>query len=130
MEFIQIKETCLYVRDLTRTKDFYAGKLGLEVIGEVAGRHVFFRAGTSVLLCFIAAESAESKILPPHFGQGHLHLAFEVSPSDYTARKSEIEKLGIPIETEYEWGRGYYSFYFRDPDQHVLEIVMTGMWEK
>lgn len=130
MEFIQIKETCLYVQDLAQTKDFYAGKLGLEVIGEVAGRHVFFRAGTSVLLCFIAAASAKSEILPPHFGHGHLHLAFEVSPADYATRKTEIEKLGIPIETEYDWGKGYYSFYFRDPDQHVLEIVMTGMWEK
>ena len=130
MEFVQIKETCLYVRDLVRTKAFYAGKLGLEVIGEVAGRHVFFRAGTSVLLCFISDEAAKSEVLPPHFGHGHLHLAFEVSSTDYAARKAEITKLGIPIESEYDWGQGYYSFYFRDPDQHVLEIVMTGMWEK
>ena len=130
MQFVRIKETCLYVQDLQQTKGFYQGKLGLEVIGEVAGRHVFFRAGESVLLCFIPAESAKSKILPPHFGQGNLHVAFEVSPNDYTTRKAEIEKLGIAIETEYDWGRGYFSFYFRDPDQHVLEVVMTGMWEK
>jgi len=130
MQFIRIKETCLYVQDLQRTKNFYQGKLGLEVIGEVAGRHLFFRAGESVLLCFIAEESAKSKMVPPHFGQGNMHLAFEVSPSDYAARKAEIEHLEIAIEMEYEWSRGYFSFYFRDPDQHVLEVVMTGMWEK
>jgi len=130
MQFIRIKETCLYVQDLQQTKLFYNGKLGLEVIGEVAGRHVFFRAGESVLLCFIATESAKSQMVPPHFGRGNMHLAFEVSPGDYPARKAEIEQLGISIEMEYEWGRGYHSFYFRDPDQHVLEIVMTGMWEK
>jgi len=130
MQFIRIKETCLYVQDLQRTKSFYQGKLGLEVIGEVAGRHLFFRAGESVLLCFIAEESAKSQMVPPHFGQGNLHLAFEVSPADYLARKAEIENMGIAIEMEYDWGRGYFSFYFRDPDQHVLEVVMTGMWEK
>jgi len=130
MQFIRIKETCLYVQDLQQTKLFYNGKLGLEVIGEVAGRHVFFRAGESVLLCFIAAESAKSQIVPPHFGQGNMHLAFEVSPCDYPARKTEIEQLGISIEMEYDWGRGFHSLYFRDPDQHVLEIVMTGMWDK
>ncbi|PIQ22113.1 MAG: glyoxalase [Cytophagales bacterium CG18_big_fil_WC_8_21_14_2_50_42_9] len=130
MQFVRIKETCLYVQDLQQTKDFYQGKLGLKVIGEVAGRHLFFRAGESVLLCFIAAESAKSQMVPPHFGQGNMHLAFEVSPADYAVRKTEIENLGIPIEMEYDWGRGFLSFYFRDPDQHVLEIVMTGMWEK
>ena len=130
MQFIRIKETCLYVRDLHQTKLFYQGKLGLEVIGEVPGRHIFFRAGESVLLCFIAEESAKSHLVPPHFGQGNMHLAFEVSPADYAVRKAEIEKLGIPIELEYNWGRGFLSFYFRDPNQHVLEVVMTGMWEK
>ena len=129
MQFQGIKETCLYVNDLARTKDFYHGKLGLEVIGEVPGRHVFFRVGTSVLLCFIAATAQQSKILPPHFGQGNLHLAFETTPQDYAVRKAEIIALNIPIELEYDWGKGFQSFYFRDPDGHLLEVVMSGMWE-
>lgn len=129
MEFRAIKETCLYVQDLARTKEFYHQKLGLEVIGEVAGRHIFFRVGTSVLLCFISAAARQSTILPPHFGQGHLHLAFEISPQDYPNRKAEIAALGIAIELEYNWGRDFFSFYFRDPDNHLLEVVMSGMWE-
>ena len=129
MQFRGIKETCLYVQDLDRTKEFYHGCLGLDLIGEVTGRHVFFRVGSSVLLCFISAASQQSKILPPHYGQGNLHLAFEVAPPDYDSRKGEIEALGIPIELEYDWGRGFRSFYFRDPDGHLLEVVMTGMWE-
>ncbi|MGV3586726.1 MAG: VOC family protein [Adhaeribacter sp.] len=129
MQFLGIKETCLYVQDLARTKNFYHNCLGFEIIGEVPSRHVFFRVGTSVLLCFIAAASQQSKLLPPHFGQGNLHLAFETTIQDYVARKAEIEALGIPIELEYDWGRGFYSFYFRDPDGHLLEVVMRGMWE-
>ncbi|MBB6611085.1 VOC family protein [Pontibacter sp. Tf4] len=130
MDILKIKETCLYVTDLEQTKAFYNGLLKFDVIGELPGRHVFFRAGSSVLLCFIAETSAKSKKLPPHFGSGQLHLAFEVSKQNYSATKTTIAGAGIPIEQEYDWGSGYLSFYFRDPDQHLLEVVMEGMWEK
>ena len=130
MDFVKIKETCLYVRELERTRSFYEGKLGFAVIGEVQGRHVFFRVGSSVLLCFIAEAAKAAKLLPPHHGQGQLHVAFETEPENYEAWKQKIKKAEIPIEQEYEWGRGFCSFYFRDPDAHLLEVVMTGMWEK
>lgn len=130
MDIIKIKETCLYVTDLSRTKAFYNGLLKFKVIGEVPGRHVFFRAGGSVLLCFIAEAASKQGTLPPHFGNGQLHLAFEVSKSHYQRTKAEVIKVGIPIEQEYDWGGGFLSFYFRDPDEHLLEVVMEGMWER
>ena len=120
----------MYVRDLDATRQFYAGKLGLEIIGEVKNRHVFFRAGKSVLLCFDPEASKKGETLPPHYGSGHLHLAFEVSPDRYEDQKTIIKALGIDIEHEHEWPNELKSFYFRDPDNHLLEIVMTGMWEK
>ncbi|WP_242927611.1 VOC family protein [Pontibacter vulgaris] len=130
MEIRKIKETCLYVADLERSKAFYKGLLHLEIIGEVKGRHVFFRAGESVLLCFIAAQSRRKGKLPPHFGSGHLHLAFEVKKQDYQPYKTKLLETGIKLEQEFDWGQGYLSFYFRDPDQHLLEVVMEGMWER
>jgi catechol 2,3-dioxygenase-like lactoylglutathione lyase family enzyme len=130
MDIIKIKETCLYVSDLAKTKAFYNDLLNFEVIGEVPGRHVFFRVGSSVLLCFIAEASRKPGSLPPHFGSGELHLAFEVSKESYAATKATIETAGIPIEQEYDWGSGFLSFYFRDPDKHLLEVVMDGMWER
>lgn len=130
MEIKKIKETCLYVAELERTRHFYQEKLGLEVIGEVKGRHIFFRAGSSVLLCFIPEISKRGGTLPPHFGSGQLHLAFEVAPEEYENWKEKIKNSDIPIEQEYDWGKGFLSFYFRDPDQHLLEVVMEGMWEK
>lgn len=130
MEIIKIKETCLYVTDLNKTRAFYEKLLKFKVIGEVPGRHIFFRAGSSVLLCFISEEAKKGGNLPPHFGNGQLHLAFEVSKANYTHTKQEIEKAGIQVEQEYDWGSGYLSFYFRDPDQHLLEVVMEGMWER
>jgi catechol 2,3-dioxygenase-like lactoylglutathione lyase family enzyme len=130
MEIKKIKETCLYVTDLERSRSFYENKLGLPVIGEVKGRHIFFRAGASVLLCFIPDMSKKGGTLPPHYGSGQLHLAFEVSREDYGSWKNKVEEAGISIEQEYDWGRGYLSFYFRDPDKNLLEVVMEGMWDK
>lgn len=128
MKFRQIKETCLYVKDLGRTTHFYTTILELPVIGEVEGRHIFFRAGNSVLLCFNAEATKESKDLPPHFGQGQLHLAFECEANEYVRWKERLEQAGIIIEHEQNWPNARKSCYFRDPDQHLLEIVMPGMW--
>ena len=83
-----------------------------------------------MLLCFLPEASRKGGTLPPHFGSGQLHLAFEVSRDDYQNWKSKILEEGIAVEQEYDWGRGFLSFYFRDPDQHLLEVVMEGMWEK
>lgn len=129
MDIIQIKETCLYVKDLEASKDFYNQKLSFEVIGEVAGSHVFFRVGTSVLLCFNSETSKEKENPPPHFAYGHQHIAFEVSPAEYDTWKANIQKLGIQIIQEQEWSNNLQSFYFLDPDKHVLEIIPVGIWD-
>lgn len=129
MQINQIKETSLYVEDLERTEQFYSGKLNLEVIGKSEGRHIFFRAGSSVLLCFIAEATRRDENLPAHFGEGNLHIAFEVPKEQYEEVKAEVQSSGIQIEHEQEWGKEFRSFYFRDPDGHSLEIVAEGMWD-
>ncbi len=127
MKVTQIKETCLYVKDIDRTEVFYHGVLGFALISKDPGNYVFFRAGSSVLLCFIAAATRNQEEIPPHYGEGKLHLAFEVKQKDYAATKKEIEEKGITITHEHEWKKGK-SFYFEDPDGHVLEIVSEGLW--
>lgn len=127
--FRQIKETCLYVSDLDKTEDFYQKKIGLPVISKVAHRHIFFRAGSSVLLCFLAEVTKNEKNLPPHFAYGKQHIAFEASPEDYLKWRKIIQEEGIKITHEQDWKEGLKSFYFEDPDGHVLEIVPAGIWE-
>ena len=129
MKFSQIKETCLYIQDIDQSYDFYKGLLGLEVIGRAEGRHIFFRAGASVLLCFIA-ENSKTKTSPPaHYAEGKQHYAFEVTKEEYKETKEEIISLGIEIIDELVWKSGQESFYFNDPDGHVLEVVPKGVWE-
>ncbi len=43
--------------------------------------------------------------------------------------KGWIRSINIEIEHEQHWYDDYYSFYFRDPDGHSLEIVPEGMWD-
>ena len=129
MNILSIKETCIYVKDLERTKEFYSGKLGLPLISLVPGRHVFFRAGSSVLLCFLAEETLKETILPPHGATGKIHFAFEVNREEYPLSLKQVMDLGIEILHEHSWKNGIHSFYFHDPDGNAVEIIEQGLWE-
>ena len=129
LKITQIKETCIYVNDLERTKEFYHKKLRLPVISFMENRHIFFRAGSSVLLCFNPEATMDEEKLPPHYGSGHLHFAFEVEREAYEDAKKFILDQNIIITHEENWGSGIKSFYFNDPDNHVVEIVMKGLWD-
>lgn len=129
MKFIGIKETAIYIKDLDATQNFYHGKLGMKVKGRIEGQHVFFEAGRSLLLCFITEKAKNTHGLPSHGAEGCIHFALEVEPDQYTEAKIEVLKQGISIEHEQEWAHGLLSFYFRDPDGHLVEIIQSGIWE-
>lgn len=129
MEFKGIKETCIYSTDLEASKFFYHDQLGLEIISYVLGRHIFFRVGYSVLLVFNPNDAQQKTSPPAHHGQGKLHFAFEVSPEDYLGWKDKVKRLDIEIIDEVTWQSGQESFYFNDPDGHVLEIIPEGVWD-
>lgn len=129
MDFTQIKESCLYVHDLDRSQEFYEKLLGLPLISRVPDRHVFFRVGPSVLLCFLASATKAETVLPPHFAEGKQHIAFEVEIKDYEQVKATLVAKGITVTHRQIWKGTLESFYFEDPDGHVLEIVPTGLWE-
>ena len=130
LNFIKIKETCLYVHDLNRIKQFYHETLELPIIHYEPGKHIFFRLGSSVLLCF-NPEDSKMKVTPPaHFGGGKQHIAFEVSNADYASVKEEIKSRDIIITDEVIWKSGEESFYFEDPEGNVLEIIPDkGIWD-
>jgi len=129
MNFTRIKETCIYTTDLVSAKKFYHERLGLSIIGEQEGKHIFFRAGTSVLLCFNPNDSRLKKSPPSHFSEGKYHFAFEVPAAEYEYHKQQIAEKGIPIIETLVWKNGQESFYFNDPVGNVVEIVPDGIWD-
>lgn len=129
MQFKQIKETCLYIRDLEKAREFYHERLGMPEISYVEGKHLFLRVGQSVLLLFNPDDSRQKTSPPPHYGGGRQHVAFEVSAEDYNSAKAEMSEKGIAIIDTVVWKNGDESFYFNDPEGNVLEILGGGgLW--
>ncbi|HEX4167075.1 MAG TPA: VOC family protein [Bryobacteraceae bacterium] len=127
-----VLETALYVSDLDRSAGFYEEMFGFPVIHSendrmralsVAGRQVLllFRVGGSTE----GAESPSGKI-PPHDGQGRLHLAFAVAENQLQSWREWLHDKDIAIESEVDCGGR--SLYFRDPDGHLLELISPGCW--
>lgn len=128
-----ILESALYVDDLAAAEAFYGGLLGLERIGRVEGRHVFFRCGPGVLLIFdpwateVVVPGAPLPV-PTHGARGPGHLAFAAEPLGIEAWRERLGTLGIAIEAEVAWPQGGHSLYFRDPAGNSLEVAEARIW--
>ena len=126
-------ETALYVDDLARSQAFYQDLLGFTVAMAPIDRMVVLNiTDDQVLLLFKKGGSAEATVLPfgtipPTDGDGHLHVAFGVSPSDIDAWERRLRDAGIDVESRIDWPEGGRSLYFRDPDGHAIELK-TSNW--
>ncbi len=129
-----VVETCLYSRDLPRSVRFYRDRLGLRLLESGERLCVFSVADKQVLLIFRSGEehspiSTPGGMIPPHEAAGQLHLAFAISREDFAAWEKHLIASGIAIESKVDWPRGGQSLYFRDPDEHLVELVTPGIWE-
>lgn len=135
-----ILESALYVTDLDAAEAFYADVLGLEKIGGVANRHVFFKCGSGVLLLFNAEATRQPPApdarlpVPPHGTTGHGHLCFAATADEIESWKTRLEAKNIAIEADFHWppkpgqARGGRSIYFRDPSGNSLEFAEPRIW--
>ena len=126
-------ETALYVDDLARSLEFYRGLFGFTVAMEPVDRMVALHVtDEQVLLLFKKGASREAIVspfgtIPPHDGDGHLHVAFGVRPTDIDAWERRLRGAGVEIESVIDWPEGGRSLYFRDPDDHAIELK-TSNW--
>jgi catechol 2,3-dioxygenase-like lactoylglutathione lyase family enzyme len=129
-----ILESALYVTDLPAAEAFYTDILGLDLLGKVDGRHLFFRCGLGVLLIF----NAEATKVPPppgarlqvpaHGTVGEGHLCFAASADEIVRWKAHLEAEKIAIEAEFEWPQGGRSIYIRDPSGNSIEFAEPKIW--
>ncbi|ESZ04741.1 MAG: glyoxalase/bleomycin resistance/extradiol dioxygenase family protein [Mesorhizobium sp.] len=129
-----ILESALYVTDLDAAEKFYTDVLGLDLLGKVDGRHLFFRCGDGVLLIFNAeatkvppAPDARLKV-PPHGTVGDGHLCFAASADEIVRWRAHLERKKIAIESEFEWPQGGRSIYVRDPSGNSIEFAEPRIW--
>jgi catechol 2,3-dioxygenase-like lactoylglutathione lyase family enzyme len=128
-----ILETCLDVTDLRRSRNFYADLFGYAVM-RCDDRFCAFSVGErQVLLLFVRGSDPEGTLLPfgmipPHGTSGRAHIGFSISSEGLPAWRERLSQRGISIESSFNWPTGGTSIYFRDPDDHLLELVTPGVW--
>jgi catechol 2,3-dioxygenase-like lactoylglutathione lyase family enzyme len=126
-------ETALYVDDLQRARAFYQDVLGLSPLTSDSRFLAFDVGGRSVLLLFHRGSTLQpvhlpGGTIPPHDGSGPIHVAFAIAADQLPAWEERLKEHNIAIEGRTDWPRGGHSVYFRDPDQHLLELVTPGVW--
>ena len=127
-------ETCLYVTDVARSRDFYTSVFGFEPMGGDDRIQPLAGAPGQVLILFRCGGTPEpiaigGGFIPPHDGGGEQHFAFGIAAEHYEDWKSFLEGLHISIESEVRWPQGGRSLYFRDPDRLVVELITAGVWK-
>jgi catechol 2,3-dioxygenase-like lactoylglutathione lyase family enzyme len=132
-EISGVLETALYVADIERSAQFYRALFGFEPMVQdqrfcamnVAGRQVLllFRRGSSA-----GALEVPGGLIPGHDGSGTTHLAFAIARSELDPWRERLAARGVALESTVHWPQGGVSLYFRDPDEHLLELVTPGLW--
>jgi catechol 2,3-dioxygenase-like lactoylglutathione lyase family enzyme len=131
-----VLESALYVVDLGRSIAFYQRVLGLPLASEPVARMCALRiTGDQVLLLFKKGGSTQATItpygtIPPTDGDGALHVAFSIPPSDFERWQDRLQVSGVGIESVVAWPEGGHSLYFRDPDNHLIELKTSNWYGK
>lgn len=128
-----IVETCLHVADLARSIEFYRSLFGWTVLVSDARMAALAVARGQVLLLFLQGGSENDMpvaggLIPGHGGSGRLHVAFGIPRTELESWKSRLEEASIPLAGTVHWPEGGVSLYFRDPDQHLVELATPGIW--
>lgn len=129
-----ILETCLYAADLARTAKFYRDVFGFPTLVEDARLISFAVTRNDVLILFLRGASLGGVQtpfgpVPEHDGTGPVHFAFSIAMEDLDEWRAHLAQHGIAIENETHWPLGGISLYFRDPDNHLVELATPGVWD-
>ncbi len=108
----------LYVRDIQKTKEFYADFLGMKVIQQLSGDNFVFlqpASGTAIALQDMSALPAGMQAQP-----GGIELNLEVDDVDAAYR--EWKEKGVEIVSDVaDMGAGRF-FQARDTEGYILSV--------
>lgn len=128
-----VLETSLYVGNLERARSFYQRLFGFEEFFTDERMCALGVPGEQVLLLFRRGATdvpapAPDGFIPPHRGEGPLHLCFAIPYGELARWESHLRENDVPIESRLSWPHGGTSLYFRDPDDNSLEVATPGLW--
>ncbi|WP_137700627.1 VOC family protein [Marimonas lutisalis] len=131
-----VLEAALYVDDLDAAAIFYGDLLRLEEVRRQDPRNLFYRAGATIVLLFVARETripprSDTELpVPPHGATGPGHLCFNVPADALDGWRARLENAGIEIEADFNWPGGARSIYVRDPAGNSVEFAEPKLWER
>lgn len=133
MKVSGILETALSVADPTASAAFYKRLFGFETLLDTDRLVALNVAGRDVLLLFKKGATEEPAplpggIIPGHGASGRSHLAFSITAEDIEPWQERLAGEGVAVESAVSWPGGARSLYFRDPDQHLIELITPGFW--
>jgi catechol 2,3-dioxygenase-like lactoylglutathione lyase family enzyme len=128
-----ILETAIHVEDVRNAAEFYQRLFGFGTLLESERLIALDVAGRSILLIFKEGATTDpfptpGGIIPGHRGVGSNHFAFSIGAEDVRYWQQQLEGAGVAIESEVKWPGGAQSIYFRDPDNHLVELITPGFW--
>ena len=129
----RVLETALYVADLDESQAFYERVFGFAVMLRDHRMCALAVPGRQALLLFKLGGSVNPSetpygTIPPHDGHGRQHICFSINLGNFNEWQTHLETSGVTIESRLEWPTGGSSLYFRDPDNHSVEVGTAGLW--
>ncbi len=128
-----ILETPLYVNNIKRSTRFYKTIFNFELMeGNQRIASMKVKEGQVLLIikkrASLKARKTSGGVIPPTDGDGELHLAFSIPKSELNIWEKWLIENDVPIESKVRWDRAGKGIYFRDPDNHLLELASPGVW--
>ena len=128
-----VLETALYVSDLAPAQRFYEDVMGLQPMYADARLVAYPLAPAQVLLLFQRGSTGQPSVLPfgtipAHGGDGQQHIALAIASDALAGWERHLSAHHVAVEGRTDWPTGGHSIYFRDPDQHLLELATPGLW--
>jgi catechol 2,3-dioxygenase-like lactoylglutathione lyase family enzyme len=115
-----LRHVALNVRNVRQSVEFYCAVLGMKVEWEPDSDNVYLTSGSDNLAIHKLPEGRE-----PGAVQSIHHIGFIVArPEDVDAVAEQIQAQGVtlvePVKTHRDGAR---SFYFRDPDGILIQLL-------
>ena len=133
MKVSGILENALSLADPAASAAFYKRLFGFDTLLDTDRMVALSVAGRGVLLLFKKGATEEPAalpggVIPGHGVSGRSHLAFSIPAEDVGPWQERLAGAGVAVESTVSWPGGARSLYFRDPDQHLLELITPGFW--
>ena len=125
-------EMTLEVADLAASERFYAGALGLPVVERWGPERpaVWLAAGREGFLGLWSREAGGAKAIHGGRGGAHVHFALRVPHGTLDAARARLERHGVAVGSDRDFGDGNRAVYADDPDGNVVELTeRRTLWD-